>query len=80
MPIYIYDCKNCGKREDYLVKADRPAPNCYDCGKDSLVRVLEGQTFSARTTGTERPSGKNAIAIGTLLLPSTIVIYKKRRN
>jgi putative FmdB family regulatory protein len=54
MPIYIYRCTECEAQEDYLVGKGQPQPKCYSCGEDSLVRVLEGQTFSAHMKGNSK--------------------------
>ena len=50
MPIHIYECGDCGVREDYLVKSDQVPEGCANCGSRELERVYDGQTVSAHTS------------------------------
>jgi len=50
MPIYRYECKDCGVAADYLVrKAGQTPDGCERCDSDDLTRILHGQTFSTVT-------------------------------
>jgi len=37
MPLFEYDCRGCGQRFEYLVRADDPA-RCPACGGADLVK------------------------------------------
>ena len=39
MPIYEYDCAECGKTWEVLQKMDAPAPACPNCGEPGRKRV-----------------------------------------
>lgn len=44
MPIYEYECSECGHCEDYLLTFDQmknnPPITCSECGKEALVKVF----------------------------------------
>ena len=40
MPIYGYDCNQCGHRFETLVRASEPAPACPSCQSADLTRQL----------------------------------------
>lgn len=52
MPIYTYQCGDCGTTEDYLVNtlSAKPEEGCRACHGTDLTRVFDGQTFSTKTT------------------------------
>ena len=50
MPLYIYDCNNCHTRAEYLERRGEKTA-CYSCRSTDLTRVLQGQTFFAKTLG-----------------------------
>ncbi|MBN2025052.1 MAG: zinc ribbon domain-containing protein [Pirellulales bacterium] len=39
MPLYEYACRGCGRRFEYLVRADDPA-RCPDCGGSDLEKLM----------------------------------------
>lgn len=40
MPIYEFECEECGARFEELVAADAPAPLCAACGSARAKRLL----------------------------------------
>jgi putative FmdB family regulatory protein len=38
MPIYEFECEDCGSRFEELVAADAPGPACPECGSQSTRR------------------------------------------
>lgn len=42
MPIYEFECEECGARFEELVAADAAAPACPDCGAAGARRLLSG--------------------------------------
>ena len=40
MPIYVYDCSECGARAEVLQKQKDLPPTCEACGKNTLVKAL----------------------------------------
>jgi putative FmdB family regulatory protein len=40
MPIYEFECEQCGCRFEELVSAEAPAPPCPDCGSERVRRLL----------------------------------------
>jgi putative FmdB family regulatory protein len=40
MPIYEFECEECGSRFDELVAADAPGPPCPSCGSERVRRLL----------------------------------------
>jgi len=72
MPIYDYQCKNCGHTFDELQSIkDKPLVTCPKCGKDTLARLIgtgsgiifKGsgfyQTDYKKSSSTESKSSKN---------------------
>jgi putative FmdB family regulatory protein len=46
MPTYVYQCKQCGKREEIFQRmTDSPAMSCSSCGGDLERRVSGGTGF-----------------------------------
>jgi putative FmdB family regulatory protein len=51
MPIYEYECENCGKIEEALQKvSDKPLKKCRDCS-GKLHRLISQSTFHLKGTG-----------------------------
>jgi len=48
MPIYEYQCRQCSKEFEVLVRASSPAPACPECNSKELSKKLS--TFAAMTT------------------------------
>jgi putative FmdB family regulatory protein len=40
MPIYEFECGNCGVRFEELIDSDAPAPACPSCGATGARRIL----------------------------------------
>ena len=52
MPIYEYQCGDCGHYLDALQKiSDEPLRHCPDCGKASLKKLLSAPRFRLKGTG-----------------------------
>ena len=49
MPIYEYDCENCGHRFEKLLKRTDEPVACPKCGADRVAKRFS--TFSASTKG-----------------------------
>ena len=52
MPIYEYECKQCGHVFDALQKmSDAPLQDCPDCGKPELRKLLSAPNFRLKGGG-----------------------------
>ncbi|MBU0744881.1 MAG: zinc ribbon domain-containing protein [Gammaproteobacteria bacterium] len=52
MPIYEYECKNCGHRLEQLQKmTDEPLLTCPECKKTQLVKLISNSSFQLKGTG-----------------------------
>jgi putative FmdB family regulatory protein len=52
MPIYEYQCGDCGHYLDALQKiSDEPLRHCPDCGKASLKKLLSAPRFRLKGSG-----------------------------
>ncbi len=52
MPIYEYQCRDCGHIFDVLQKlADEPLKFCPDCGKPELKKLLSAPSFHLKGSG-----------------------------
>lgn len=52
MPIYEYECKNCGYKFEQLQKmSDEPLKICDKCGKEQLVKLISNSSFQLKGTG-----------------------------
>ena len=51
MPIYTYECKDCGEKFDFLVGvvASKEEPKCEKCGSKSVEKIFA--PFSVRVSG-----------------------------
>ena len=50
MPIYEYECRQCGHRFEYLVRASSPAAECPKCQKTDLERLISLSAMSSDAT------------------------------
>ncbi|HXP87630.1 MAG TPA: FmdB family zinc ribbon protein [Bryobacteraceae bacterium] len=63
MPIYEYECRQCGYRFEYLVLSSSPAPECPRCQTQdlsqqiSLCAVSSEATREANLNGAQRKAG-----------------------
>ena len=52
MPIYAYECSNCGYTKDVLQKlSDKHLEICPECGKNSFARKLTAAGFVLKGSG-----------------------------
>ena len=52
MPIYEYECKNCGHVFDVLQKmSDDPLTECPECGQPDLRKLLSAPNFHLKGKG-----------------------------
>lgn len=52
MPIYEYECKNCGYRFERLQKiSDEPLKICPECQKSQLTKLISNTSFQLKGTG-----------------------------
>ncbi len=52
MPIYEYECKNCGHRLEKLQKiSDAPLTTCPDCESDALTKLVSAAGFRLKGGG-----------------------------
>jgi len=52
MPIYEYQCKNCGHSFEKLQKvSDDPVKICPECGKSSVEKLVSAAGFQLKGTG-----------------------------
>ncbi len=42
MPIYEFECEQCGRRFEELVAVDAPTPPCPDCAASGARRLITG--------------------------------------
>ncbi|MBS0350966.1 MAG: zinc ribbon domain-containing protein [Proteobacteria bacterium] len=60
MPLYEYQCKNCGNTSEVLQKvSDAPAINCPHCGTDGLQRKISATRFQLKGQGWYETDFKN---------------------
>lgn len=62
MPIYEYQCRDCNKEFEKLVRSSAPAPVCPQCGSAALHKKLS--TFAAVTATTAATSTHREIPAG----------------
>lgn len=52
MPIYEYQCQDCGHDLEVIQKiSDSPLTNCPKCGKNTLEKVISSTQFQLKGTG-----------------------------
>ena len=52
MPIYEYQCEQCGFQFEQLQKvSDEPLQNCPECGQMSLRKLVSAAGFQLKGTG-----------------------------
>lgn len=50
MPIYEYECRQCGHRFDYLVRSSSPAAECPACHANDLTQLISLVAMSSEGT------------------------------
>lgn len=52
MPIYEYECDECGHVFEQLQKfSDEPLKTCPECGKETLHKCISAPAFQLKGTG-----------------------------
>ncbi len=52
MPIYEFECKNCGSVCELMMKISDPHPeSCPSCGKDQLQKIMSRTSFVLKGQG-----------------------------
>jgi putative FmdB family regulatory protein len=52
MPIYEYECKSCGNRQEVIQKlSDAPLTDCPDCGEAELKKLVSAAGFRLKGGG-----------------------------
>jgi len=52
MPIYEYECKACGHRQEAIQKmSDDPLVDCAECGKPELKKLISAAAFRLKGGG-----------------------------
>lgn len=52
MPLYEYQCTNCGESCELLQKVnEEPAVTCPNCGKDQLKKQVSASSFQLKGSG-----------------------------
>ncbi|MDT8384357.1 MAG: zinc ribbon domain-containing protein [Gammaproteobacteria bacterium] len=52
MPIYEYECKSCGHRQEAIQKmSDAPLVDCPECGKPELKKLISAAGFRLKGGG-----------------------------
>jgi putative FmdB family regulatory protein len=64
MPIYEYECRDCGHRFEYLVLPTSPAAECPACQKKDLQQLISSSTVSSATTKQANLSAAHKKAAG----------------
>ena len=67
MPIYEYQCANCGQKKEVIQKiSDEPLQRCEACGQDSLKKLISATNFQLKGGGwykaspAEKSAGANS--------------------
>ena len=64
MPIYEYQCSECGQKKEALQKlSDAPLKDCPACGKPTLTKLISAAGFQLKGSGwyvTDFKGGKSA--------------------
>ncbi|PWU11466.1 MAG: hypothetical protein C5B51_02590 [Terriglobia bacterium] len=64
MPIYEYECPQCGHRFEYLVLSSTPAAECPSCGNRDLKQLISLCSMSSETTRQANLSAAHKKAAG----------------
>ncbi|MDP1931207.1 MAG: zinc ribbon domain-containing protein [Gammaproteobacteria bacterium] len=91
MPIYEYQCGDCGHRMEALQKiSDAPLLDCPACHASGLVKLVSASSFrlkgggwyetdfktGAKRHGTQEPSG-DGVAVSTATKPEVAAVSSK---
>jgi putative FmdB family regulatory protein len=64
MPVYEYECRQCGHRFEYLVLHSSPAAECPECRQKDLEQLLSLCAVSSDTTRQANLSAAHQKAAG----------------
>ena len=64
MPIYEYECRQCGHRFEYLVLPSSPTAECPSCQKKDLKQLISLCAVSSETTTQANLSSAHKKAAG----------------
>jgi len=64
MPIYEYECRQCGHRFEYLVLPTSAAPECPACQKNDLKQLISLCAMSSEATREANLSAAHRKAAG----------------
>ncbi|NLE90983.1 MAG: zinc ribbon domain-containing protein [Elusimicrobia bacterium] len=56
MPIYEYDCRDCGRRSECFLRSAGEEPVCQWCGSRSLARLVS--RFAFKSGSASAPEGR----------------------
>ena len=51
MPLYSYACPKCGRKEEFLLKHDAPAPKCPECKEPEMKKEISSAHFELKGSG-----------------------------
>ena len=69
MPLYSYECSNCGVQFDKLQKfADKPIKRCPECNKNTAKRVIQPAGIIFKGSGWYKTDSRSA---SSATVPST---------
>ena len=78
MPIYEFECKECGARFERLLDAGAEAPACPECGADRVRRVLSAQAPTPHLVKTPAESRKQERRNAQLMKDAKASFKEKR--
>ena len=64
MPIYEYECRQCGHRFEYLVLRTTPAAECPSCRGQDLTQLISRCSMSSESTRQANLSAAHKKAAG----------------
>jgi putative FmdB family regulatory protein len=64
MPIYEYECRQCGHRFEYLVRSSTPAAECPACHHKDLTQLISLSSMSSQSTRQANLSAAHKRAAG----------------
>ena len=64
MPIFEYECRECGNHFEYLVLSSTPAAECPSCGKKDLEQMISLCAVSSETSRQANLSAAHKRAAG----------------
>lgn len=65
MPIYEYECRQCGHKFELLVRSGDERPNCGSCGSQDTEKLFSSFGFSCGGSFTSSSGGKGCSSCST---------------